>query len=58
MKVLERILTTVIRENVSTDNMQFGFIPDRGITDAIFILGMLQEKYLNKKKNIYFAFAI
>ena len=36
--------------------MQFGFMPGRGTTDAIFILRQLQEKYLQKKKNIYFAF--
>ena len=35
--------------------MQFGFMPDRGTTDAIFIFRQLQEKYLQKKKN-YFAF--
>ena len=28
----------------------------RGTTDAIFILKQIQEKYLQKKKNIYFAF--
>ena len=56
MKVLERILTTIIREKVSTGNIQFDFIPGRGTTDVIFILVLLQEKYLNRKKNNYFAF--
>ena len=37
-------------------NMQFGFIPGRGTTDAIFILWQLEEKYLQKKKNIYSAY--
>ena len=36
--------------------MQFGFMPSRGTTDTIFILRQLQEKYLQMKKNIYFAF--
>ena len=36
--------------------MHFGFMPRRGTTDAIFILRELQEKYLQKKKNIYFEF--
>ena len=29
----------------------------RGTADAIFILRQLQEKYLHKKKNIYFTIA-
>ena len=56
MKILEDILSTIIREQVSINNMQFGSIPVRGTTDAIFILRQLQEKNLQKKKNIYFVF--
>ena len=37
MKVLERVLEKRIRCQVSIDNMQFGFMPGKGITDAIFI---------------------
>ena len=55
-KVLERILESQIREQISIDSMQFGFMPGRGSTDAIFILRQLQEKYLGKKKDIFFAF--
>ena len=36
--------------------MQFGFMPRRGTTKGHFILRQLQEKYLAKKKNMYFAF--
>ena len=36
--------------------MQFGFMPGRGTTDAIFILGQLQEKHFAKNKKLYFAF--
>ena len=53
MKSLEHILNTIIREQFFVNNMQFGC---RGTTDAFFILGELQEKYLQKKKNIYFAY--
>ena len=56
MKILEHILNTIIREQVSINNMQFGFMPGRSTTDTIFILRQLQEKYLQKKKNIYLAF--
>ena len=36
--------------------MQFEFMPGCGTTDAIFLVKQLQEKYLGKKKNLYFAF--
>lgn len=36
--------------------MQFGFMPGRGTTAAIFILSKLQEKYLSQKKDTYFMF--
>ena len=56
MKVMEHILNTIVRNIVSIDEMQFGFMPKCGTIDAIFILRQLQEKVLNKKKNFYFAF--
>ena len=36
--------------------MQFGFIPNRSTTDAIYILCQLQEQFLRKKKKSYFTF--
>ena len=38
MKVFERVLGKGIRCQVSIDNMQFGFMPEKGTTDAIFII--------------------
>ena len=37
-------------------NMQFGFMPSRGKTDAIFIVQQIQEKYNAKRKLLYFSF--
>ena len=37
-------------------DMQFGFRPGRGTTDAIFIVRQMQEKYLAKKKELWMAF--
>ena len=56
MKLLERVLDTSIRSMVDIDEMQFGFVPGRGTTDAIFIARQLQEKYFAAKKPLYFAF--
>ena len=53
IKVLERFW---IRCQVSIDNMLFGFMPGKGITDAIFIMQQVQEKHQAKKKNLYYAF--
>ena len=36
--------------------MQFGFVPGRGTTDAIFIFCQLQEKYFAANKPLYIAF--
>ena len=36
--------------------MQFGFIPGCETTDAIFIVRQLQQNFLEKNRNLYFAF--
>ena len=56
MKVLERIVDSLIRQVVSIDDSQFGFVPGRGTTDAIFVVRQLQEKYLAANKRLYMAF--
>lgn len=56
MKVLERILDKRLRQRIKVDEMQFGFMPGRGTIDAIFIVRQMQEKYLSKKKCLYYCF--
>ena len=56
MKVRERIVDSLIRQLVSIDDYQFGFIPGRGTTDTIFVVRQLQEKYLAANKRLYVAF--
>ena len=56
MKVLERVLEGLIRDRVSIDGMQFGFMPGRGTTDAIFIVRQLQERFIERKKDLFFVF--
>ena len=45
MKVTERIFERRLRKVVKLDEMQMGFMPGRGTTDAIFIMRQLLEKY-------------
>ena len=56
MKVFEGVIEARVRDRVQIDNMQFGFSPGKGTTDAIFIVRQLQEKYLAKKKDLWMAF--
>ena len=55
MKLLERVLDSFIREMVDIVGMQFGFVPGRGTTDAIFIIRQLQEKYIAANEPLYFT---
>ena len=56
MKTLEKVLEERIRQIVELDEMQFGFTPGRGITDVIFIVRQLQERFRTKRKPLYYAF--
>ena len=56
MKVLERVLEKRIRCKVSNHNIQYGFMPGKGTTNAIFIMQQVQEKHQAKKKKLYYAF--
>jgi len=53
MKVLERVFERRLRAVVDIDDMQCGFMPGRGTVDALFIVRMLQEKYMRKKRQLY-----
>ena len=56
MKVFERIIEARLRKKVEIDDMQFGFREGKSTTDAIFIVRQLQEKYLEKKRELWMAF--
>ena len=56
VKSQERTVDAIIRQQVDIDNMQFGFMPGRSTTDAIFILNQMQERHHVKRKTMYAAF--
>src|SRR3989441_7730689 len=56
LKVLERVIEARLRKTAKIDEMQFGFSPGKGTTDAIFIVRQVQEKFLGKQKELWMAF--
>ena len=44
MKVVERLLEKRLCRIVTVNLMQFGFMPERGTIDAVFILRRLQDE--------------
>ena len=36
--------------------MQFGYMPGRGKTDALFVMRRMQEEHRDKKKRLYMCF--
>ena len=56
MKVLERVIEKRVRSKLFINDMQFGFRPGRGTTDAILIVRQVQERFLEKKRDLWMAF--
>ena len=52
MKVFKWIANSLIRQVVTFDESQFGFVPGRDTTDATFFTHQLQEKYFTVGKQI------
>ena len=50
------MLETRLRGIVFVDEMQFGFMPERGTIDAVYILRRTQEEYHAKEKKFYMSF--
>ena len=56
MKVIKRIFERRLRKAVKLDEMQMGFMPSSGATDAIFIMRQLMEKYEMAGRDLYMVF--
>ena len=58
LKVIKQIAEGFIRNVVKIDDMQFGFMPGRGTTDAIFIVRQVEEAYITKNRIYYLLLLI
>jgi len=56
MKVAKRIFEHRLRQQINTDDMQFGFIKGMGTIDALFIVRPMQENFRARGKKLYFSF--
>ena len=56
LKMWERVIEKRLREGVSISDQQFGFMPRRSTTDAIFALRQLMEKYREGSKDLHCVF--
>ena len=50
---MECILENIVRTQIDTDSMQFGFIPGQSTTDAIFILCQMQRTSISNQKTVF-----
>ena len=56
MKVWERIIEARLRDRVEISKQQYGFIPGKGTTHAMFGLRMLIEKYREGQRELHCVF--
>ena len=56
IKVWERIIGARLRDRVEISKQQYGFMPGKGTTDAVFALRMLMEKYKEGQRELHCVF--
>ncbi|KAK3555451.1 hypothetical protein QTP86_016105 [Hemibagrus guttatus] len=56
MKVWERVVEARLRKVVEICEQQYGFMPRKSTTDAIFALSILMEKYRDGQKELHCVF--
>ena len=56
MKLWERVIEARIRKEVTIAEQQFGFMPGRSTTDAIFCFRMLLKKWTEGQKAVHCVF--
>ena len=55
-KIWERIIDIRLREETTIGDEQFGFMPGRVTTDAIFAVRQLMGKHWGKQKGLHMVF--
>ena len=56
MQIVVRVLEKKITALMMVDDMQFGFMPGRGMTGTLFTVRRMQEEYREKNKKLYMCF--
>ena len=56
MKVWGRIIEARLRDRVEISKQQYGFMPGKGTTNAMFALRMLMEKYREGQRELHCVF--
>ena len=56
MKVWERIIETRLRDRVEISKKQYGFMPGKETTDAMFALRMFMKKYREGQRELHCVF--
>ena len=56
MKLWERIVEKRLRSDLKFSNQQYGFMPVKSTTDALFALKVLMEKYREGQKELHCVF--
>ena len=56
MKIWERIIESRLKDRVEISKQQYGFMPGKGTTDAMFSLRMLMEKYIEGQRELHCLF--
>ena len=55
-KLWEKVIDSRVRNEVTIAGQQFGFMPERSTTDAIFSLRMLMEEWSESQKAVRSVF--
>ena len=56
MKLYERMVENRLRKQIEISSNQYGFRPGKSTMEPIFALRIIQEKYLEKRKELHMVF--